>query len=89
MPELEELLVKILAEPSSKGMTAMEAIIRRLKTQAAAGNIKAAEILIERSYGKVKQKIEVEDTTVSIEVNAKKPPVGFKKEDGKGKKDKD
>ncbi len=85
MPELEALLVKVLAE-EKEGITAMEAIIRRLRSQAAAGNVKAAEILMDRSYGKVKQKIEVEDTTTVIEVKAKKPPVGYKKEDGKGEK---
>lgn len=73
MPELEQLLIKVLAEEKD-GMSAMEAILRRMRASAAAGNMKAAEILLERGYGKVKQQIEVEDTTTTIVVKAKKPP---------------
>lgn len=80
MPELEAILIKVLSEERD-GMSAMEAIIRRLRSQAANGNTKAAEILMERGYGKVTQKLEVEDTTIKIVVKAK-PPVGYKKKDG-------
>lgn len=73
MPELEQLLIKVLAEEKD-GMSAMEAILRRMRSSAANGNMKAAEILLERGYGKVKQQIEVEDTTTKIVVKAKKPP---------------
>lgn len=73
MPELEAILVKVLSE-EKEGLTAMEAIIRRLRSQAANGNIKAAEILMDRAYGKTKQPISIEDGTVKIVVTAKQPP---------------
>ena len=40
------------------GMTAAEAILKRLRQMATQGNIKAAEMLLDRSYGKAKQPVE-------------------------------
>lgn len=86
LPGLDDLLVDLLSEENTQGRSQTEIILRRLILQAKKGNIKSAEIVLERAYGKVKQQIEVEETTTVIEVKAKKPPVGFKKEDGKGEK---
>ena len=38
--------------------TVAEAILRKLRAMAASGNIRAAEILLDRAYGKAKQQIE-------------------------------
>lgn len=40
------------------GITAAEAILRKLQQMAASGNLRAAEILLDRGYGKPKTSIE-------------------------------
>lgn len=41
------------------GMTAAEAILKKLRQEAAKGNLRAAEILLNRAYGMPKQRTEV------------------------------
>ena len=57
IPELDKLLAEVLGEEKD-GITAAEAILKRLRQQAAAGNIRAAEVLLDRAYGKAKQPME-------------------------------
>jgi hypothetical protein len=58
LPELDTLLADVLGEEKD-GMTAAEAILKKLRQMAAQGNIRAAEILLERAYGKAKQSHEI------------------------------
>lgn len=58
LPKLDELLADILGEEKD-GVTAAEAILKRLRVQAAQGNLKAAEILLDRAYGKARQNVEL------------------------------
>lgn len=58
LPKLDDLLADILGEEKD-GITAAEAILKRLRVQAAQGNLKAAEILLDRAYGKARQSVEV------------------------------
>lgn len=39
--------------------TSAEAILRKLRAMAASGNIRAAEILLDRAYGKAKQSVDL------------------------------
>ena len=57
LPELDALLAAVLGEEKD-GMTAAEAILKRLRQEAAKGNIRAAEILLNRAYGMPKQRLE-------------------------------
>jgi len=57
LPRLDDLLSEIMGEEKD-GITAAEAILKRLRHMATQGNIKAAEMLLDRSYGKAKQPIE-------------------------------
>lgn len=57
LPELDKLLADVLGEEKD-GVTAAEAILKKLRQMAAAGNLRAAEILLDRGYGKPKQMIE-------------------------------
>ena len=57
LPKLDDLLAQILGEEKD-GQTATEAILKRIRLQAAQGNLKAAEILLDRAYGKAKLPIE-------------------------------
>ena len=58
LPELDKLLADVLGEEKD-GVTAAEAILRALRAKATKGDIRAAEVLLERGYGKAKQTIDV------------------------------
>lgn len=61
LPELDKLLADVLGEEKD-GVTAAEAILKKLRQIATAGsgsaNLRAAEILLDRGYGKAKQVID-------------------------------
>lgn len=59
LPELDELLKDILLDETN-GKTQIELIVRTLVKQSLKGDIRASEILLNRSYGKVKESIELE-----------------------------
>lgn len=58
LPKLDELLADVLGEEKD-GLTAAEAILKALRAKAAKGDIRAAEVLLERAYGKAKQAIDL------------------------------
>lgn len=58
LPKLDELLAEVLGDDSA-GSTVAEQILRSLEKQARKGNVKAAELLLDRGYGKVKQSMEL------------------------------
>lgn len=58
LPNLDELMSKVLGE-EKEGRTAAEAILAALRAKAAKGDIRAAEVLLNRGYGLPKQKVEV------------------------------
>lgn len=57
LPELDKLLDIVLGEEKDD-VTAMETILKALQVKAAKGDVRAAEILLERAYGKAKQPID-------------------------------
>lgn len=65
IPDLEPLLHKVLGEEKDN-KTAMEIIIMALRSKATKGDIRAAEILMDRAYGKAKQ-------TIDNNINVTKP----------------
>ena len=58
LPKLDELLSDILGEEKD-GITAAEAIMKALRSKATKGDIRAAEVLLDRAYGKTKQTTEL------------------------------
>ena len=58
IPELEILLADVLGEEKD-GMTAAEAILKKLRQMATQGNVRAIEMLLDRAYGKPTQRTEV------------------------------
>ena len=58
LPELDKLLADVLGEEKD-GLTAAEAILKALRMKAAKGDIRAAEVLLDRAYGKAKQTLDV------------------------------
>lgn len=57
LPQLDVLLDSVLGE-SKDGVTAAEAILKALRAKATKGDVRAAEMLLERAYGKPKQSID-------------------------------
>jgi hypothetical protein len=66
LPEIDKLLADVLGEEKD-GVTAADAILRKLRAMAAQGNIRAAEILLDRAYGKAKQPVDMNITSVDVE----------------------
>lgn len=56
LPDLHILLADVLGKESN-GRTAAEAILTALQAKAAKGDVRAAEVLLDRAWGKVKQDI--------------------------------
>jgi hypothetical protein len=68
LPRLDDLLVDILGE-SKDDVTAIEAILKVLRSKAAKGDLKAIEMLLDRYYGKPIQSInQNNDSKVKVEV---------------------
>jgi hypothetical protein len=57
IPELPALLATVMGEEKD-GMSAAEAILKRLRQDAAKGNIRAAELLLKYTYGAPVQRLE-------------------------------
>ena len=58
IPELKELLANVLGD-SKDGKTAAEAILMALRNKAIKGDVRAAELLLDRAYGKAKQDLDI------------------------------
>jgi hypothetical protein len=61
LPDLKEAIAKILSEEKD-GHTALDAILAALRAKAAKGDVRAAQELLDRGFGKAKQTI---DTNVT------------------------
>lgn len=58
LPELKELLADVLSEEKD-GRTAAFAILAALRVKAAKGDVRAAQLLLDRAYGQVKGQLDV------------------------------
>ena len=65
LPELDKLLADVLGEEKD-GVTAAEAILKALRLKAAKGDVRAAEIILDRAYGKSRQVIDANINNVNI-----------------------
>jgi hypothetical protein len=54
LPKLDELMAELLGK-EDKGVTAAQKILKALYAKALAGDVRAAELLLDRGFGKVKQ----------------------------------
>lgn len=69
LPDLKEIMAKVLGAQTAEGRTEAEAIIEALKKQAKAGNVKATQLLLDRGFGKVKESLDI--TTDGEKINNK------------------
>ena len=53
LPDLDILMAKVLGE-RKEGMSAMETILKALRAKASRGDVRSAELLLDRAYGKLK-----------------------------------
>lgn len=61
LPELDKLLADVLGEEKD-GISAAEVVLKAIRAKAAKGDVRAAELLLDRAYGKPKQSL---DTTIT------------------------
>jgi hypothetical protein len=78
LPDIKEALAKILAEEKD-GVNALEAILKSMRAKAAKGDVRAADFLITRGYGKADQRIEIDGqmptTIIHIIPDTKSHPI--------------
>ena len=79
LPEIDKLMAEVMGEEKD-GITAAQAILNMLRGKAAKGDIKAAQLLLERAYGKSKQNIDI--TTQGEKVTV--PTIVFTTDGDKG-----
>jgi hypothetical protein len=76
LPEIAVLLANVLGKEGKDGLTAAEEILMALHARAKKGDTRAAEVLLDRAYGKPKQ-------TTDTNITSTEPLVIIKtKEDG-------
>jgi Family of unknown function (DUF5681) len=58
LPELDRLCAEVLGEEKD-GTTAIETILKVLRAKAAKGDLRAAELLLDRAYGRARQGVDL------------------------------
>jgi hypothetical protein len=58
LPDIREALAKVLADEKD-GITALEATLAALRAKAVRGDVRAAEVLLDRAFGKSAQTVDV------------------------------
>ena len=69
LPDLKEILAKVLGAENGDGKTEAEAIIDAMKKRAKQGDVKATQLLLDRGFGKVKESLDI--TTDGEKINNK------------------
>jgi len=58
LPDLKDAIAKVLSEEKD-GITALDAILSALRARAAKGDVRAAQELLDRGFGKSKQSMDL------------------------------
>lgn len=66
IPEIQKLLAEVLGEENGKIMA--EEVLRAIRKKALDGDVRAAELLLDRAYGKAKTNIEFTQEGITIKV---------------------
>ena len=67
LPDLKEIMAKVLGGQTEEGRTEAEAIIEAMKRKAKSGDVKATQLLLDRGFGKVKESLDI--TTDGEKIN--------------------
>lgn len=70
LPSLDVMLAEVLGDEKD-GKTAGEAILMALRAKAVKGDVKAAELLLNRAYGKVQDNLDITTRGQKITVSIK------------------
>ena len=75
LPELHTWLANVLGKEGKEGLTAAEEILNALHAKAKKGDTRAAELLLERAYGKPKQTVDqnLKTTEPLVIIKTKEP----------------
>lgn len=66
IPELHQLLADVLSKEKD-GKTSAQRILEALQTRALRGDVRAAEVLLDRGWGKPEQKInQITEMTINV-----------------------
>jgi hypothetical protein len=65
LPDLKELLINVLGD-TKEGKSAMEAVLMAIRAKALKGDTRAAELLLDRAYGKPKQETDIMTTFTQV-----------------------
>ncbi len=65
LPALDVLIAEVLADEQN-GMTAAEAILKVIRGKAIKGDLKAAQMILDRAYGKPKEHMDVTSNGLTI-----------------------
>lgn len=71
LPQLDVIIAEVLGQKTG-GITAAQQILNALRLKAKKGDVRAAELLMDRAYGKLKQQV-----NVSANVNLTDEPISF------------
>ena len=58
MPDVKDALARVLAEEKD-GLTALDVVFRALRLTSTRGDVRAAEVLLDRAFGKSRQSVDV------------------------------
>ena len=76
LPDLRETIARVLADEKD-GKTALEATLAALRAKAVRGDVRAAEVLLDRAFGKAQQALDVTSNGQAIV-----PPIVWTDEKG-------
>ena len=65
LPDISEAMAKILADEKD-GKTALDAILAALRSKAVKGDVRAAQELLDRAFGKSKQSLDVGGEGINV-----------------------
>ena len=67
LPELDQLLADVLSEEKD-GIEAAKAILMAIRAKATKGDVRAAEMLLDRAYGKAKQFLNIDGHMDNLQI---------------------
>lgn len=69
LPDINEALARVLSQETEAGISAAEEILNALKKKAKNGDVKAAEYLLNRGYGKPKETHELRAEILPVDMS--------------------
>jgi hypothetical protein len=68
LPDIKDALIKVLADEKD-GMNALEAVLKALRAKAVKGDVRAAEVLLDRAFGKAQSHVDHTSGGEKITIN--------------------